>query len=249
MPEIAEYLDEYIFLTYQSEEKMTDLVTKKETSPTEIIETPWGAEGAAREDMLIPRVLLMQAMSKFVADGKAAPGDIVDSVNIETLAKLNGGVEIIPIMTFKEWRKYKVVNGESEYLGKEAWGPHNATLEHEVVKDGITYRNDMVLNFFVLLANRIHELPHLVSFSKSSYHAGKKLSTHFQISGMRKLPPALQTFNLTSQKTTYDKYTYFIYDVAKKRETKKEELEVAHDWWKTLTKSHVKVDETEDSSF
>lgn len=244
---LNERFNEYLIEYFEGEKMTTEITKKPEASLTEISETPWGSSGTDSHDMLIPRVLLMQAMSKFVQDGKCAPGDIIENINCEVLAKPAASFEFVPFMTYKEWYRYKQVGGKLEFLGKELWSPKNDGYQYEEIRDGVTYRNDMALNYFVLLANRLNELPFLISFRRSSYYAGKKLSSHFQVAAMKKLPPANTVFGLSCRKDTNDKGTYFVLDVARKRDSKKEELEAAYGWWKTLSTSQAKVADDEET--
>lgn len=64
---------------------------------------PLGFEDDSAEDLIIPRIKIMQALSPEVQDGKAKIGDIVNSL---TLDKLNGKV-FIPVCKFNNnvwWR-------------------------------------------------------------------------------------------------------------------------------------------------
>lgn len=227
---------------------MNTEITKQEPKSVILDEAmggTWGSGGTSTEDMLIPRVLLMQAMSQIVSNGKAAPGDVIDSVDMQPLAKPGTAVEIIPIMTFLEWRVSKFIDGQWQFEKKVPWNQTNATWQYESIIDGIQTKNEKAINVFCLLPNKLDELPFLISFKSSSYQAGKKLSTHFQISSMKGKPPASVTFALTSVKQQKDKYSFFAFDVSKKRDTTKEELAIAYRWWKTLSATKVKVDEAE----
>ena len=227
----------------------TEVTTTKTTMPANLIETPWGSEGADSHDMLIPRLMLQQPLSDYVAKGKATPGDIVESINGDTVAKKGESIEIIPITTFKTWMRYKQVQGKWEFEEQVPFSVSNAGWQYEETKDGIVWRNDSVLNFFVLLATKLTELPHLLAFKRSSYHTGRKLSTHFQTASMKKMPAAATVFKLSAQLTTVDKNSFWTFNLEKSRDSKKEELSTAYSWWETLRSKNVKTDDDEKVPF
>ena len=228
---------------------MSTEVTKKEVNlPANIVESPWGAEGTSQTDMIIPRLMLMQALSDFVSKGSATPGDIVESINGEVVAKKTQPLEVIAIVTHKEWWKFEMVQNKWEFRERVPYGPHNADWKYEETVNGTNWRNDAALNFFVILPNRLDGLPHLLTFRRSNYYAGKKLSTHFQISAMKKMPPAASVFTLQSQSTTVDKNTFWTFDIKKSRESTKQELATAYEWYQMLTKKPIKADDAADET-
>lgn len=217
----------------------TKMTTKKETLPsTENVN--WQADTIDTSDILIPRLLLMQGQSPQVGDGKANVGDMIESVNDEILAKGGGKLEFIPLMTKKEWHHYERIEGESKpkWIGREPWCEANRGYMKE---DG-NKLHQMVLNSFILPTGRLGGLPFLVSFKKSSYNAGKKLSTHFQMARQQNYVPWGWVFELTSYKDSYKDFTYWVWDVKKLREATKEQFDMAAKWRTTLEGNAVDVD-------
>lgn len=229
---------------------MNEVTTTESNLPAEAMNTAWGSAGTSSSDMLIPRIQLMQALSDLVAKSIATPGDIVDSLNNDILAKKGKSVEFIPIMSYKTWIRSKMEDGAWKFFEQIPVTAQNESLPYEQDIEGDKFKNVASLNFFVVLPTMLNELPYLISFKGSSYAAGKKLSTHFQVSQMKGKPPAMWVFSLGSSLKTVDKHNFHVFEVTKTRESKKEELSVAYNWWKTLSQSQAKVqEETEEAPF
>lgn len=204
----------------------------------------WGAEGASSKDMLIPQIHLMHDISDLVKKKKAVSGQLISSTTEEVLADVGQTVEIIPIVTYREW----IINdvdekGRDKFRQRIPMTTANEHLALEEVEFGKQIRRVKSLNFLCLVTNKLDELPHLVAFRKSSYFAGKKLSTHFSMSALKKQPPAAQTFLLGVTEKTFDGYTFNVLTVAPGRKTTAEELAVAKNWYDVFRNQGVKVEE------
>lgn len=234
-----------------------ELEVKKDTSLTKYEES-WGSEGTDNSDILIPKILLMQGLSQYVAQEKAQMGDLVDSVTGEVLGsgreKDFSAVKIIPLMQFKNWTHYLKVGDKWEYKGTEMWNATNAGTPRyeEYQKDGQTYRSDSALNFYVLVVNdnKVQDLPYLVSFRRTSFRAGQKLVTHFtkcQLAAKAgaPIPPAATTFDLASRKVQNDQGTFYVFDLFGTSPTNGDWMPTAYSWYQTLKAGSHKVDESD----
>ncbi len=227
---------------------MVDVKTTTEVA----VEAPpmdWGNEGVSGSDILISKILLQQALSKFVVDGKTRPGDMVDSVTAEKLGGRDASLEIIPIMMFKEWKTSKLVGNKFEYVSKEILTPANEHLPIDFNDGKDVFRRDKVFNFYVLLARDVAKpdvIPMLISFSRMSGNAGKFLATYLAKCKMAKIPAASYVLNLACNQVTNDKGTFFVFELTNGRKTVQSELATAYKWYKTVSSSSVKVDDSED---
>lgn len=233
-----------------------EIATINENLPTAIPKGSWGGEQASSKDMLIPRLYLMQDLSDLVKKGKAKTGSIVNATTSETIATTDEPLEVIPILTFGEWLLYDVVKeGGRErdvYAGKTLVTKDNENWANEDVVDGKLMRRVRQINFLLLLPKYFHDLPFLVSFRKTSMMAGRKLSTHFQVSGMKGKPAASQVFKLNSTAMTRKGYNFFGFEVEPGRATTEKELAQAYHWYQLFNRGGVKVEEetsTEDAPF
>lgn len=229
--------------------KKNEVVVKEEES-TELAMPAgsWGGEGVRADDILIPKILLMQPMSTLVIDEKAVPGEMVDSVTKEKLGDQKKELEIIPINLFKTWVISKKDGQKFKFVRQEPRNDANDSLPLEYEEDGETFRRDRVLNFYCLKAaeaKNLDALPIVASFRRTSMQAGKSIATHFQRAVMAGKPPACKTLKLLSKKTTNDKGTFYVYEVTTGRDTAKEEERRAFAWYQQIKKSSLKVDESD----
>lgn len=70
---------------------------------------------ALASDTLVPRLLLMQGLSDFVADRKAMQGDMVRSTNIEKLGDDKNPIEFIPLSIQNTWIVKELVGEKFEF--------------------------------------------------------------------------------------------------------------------------------------
>lgn len=206
----------------------------------------WGGEDISNEDIIIPKILLMQPMSELVTDGVARIGEFRDSMNKDRkLGDEKTAVELIIFGTFKTWLEFK----DDEYLSTKQWSPQNADLKlEEVVEDGSIIRRDKVLNFYCLIPGDIasgEPFPFVLSCRRTSAMAGKTINTHIKKLQMFKKPSAAKVFALTSRKETNDKGTFFVSEINVLRDSTPEELTAAYEWYKALAKSKVRVDDSD----
>jgi hypothetical protein len=212
-------------------------------------EGAWGAEGVDNTDILIPKLLLMQGLSTLVAEGKAAVGDIVNSVTGQVLGNRTKGVDVIPFFSTKSW-VYSEKRGEKyEFVRMEPYTAANADRALEGIgAEGVSHRYDRALNFYALVAaeaTNLDALPILLSFRRTSYTAGKKIATFFKQCEMLKLPPASKVLTLTSSSQKNDLGTFSVFEVVSGRGTTKEEVAGAYRWYTAIKKGMHKVDNSD----
>jgi hypothetical protein len=226
----------------------TELVARENTELS-FPQESWGAEGVDSKDILISKVLLQQSLSKYVLDEKAKPGDMVDSVSGEVLGDKNKPIQIIPIMMTKSVVVEILKDGKYEFVREEPVQTFPEKLEY-TTSEG-SFRLNKSLNFYVLLADKASEpdsFPMVLSFRRTSFMAGKALSTHFAKAQIGKYPPANKVFSVSTHKVENDKGTFYTFtDIKEFRKSEPIELQNAYNWYKTLKSAKVKVDETDDS--
>jgi hypothetical protein len=227
------------------------IVEKPKAQPLANYETSWGLEGVDNKDILIPKLLIMQGLSKLVTEEKAQMGDLVNSVTGEVIGTARGEKQrpcfIIPIKTFKTWVEFKVEGSKKTFSRVVPYDETNAHWKREDTNDqGEKVERDECINFYVLLANQPDSLPYVITFRRTSMRAGKKLATHFKMCELARargqaVPPAATTFALTGSKVTNDKGTYYVADIAAQGPTQKEALKIAYEWYLTLKQSEAKI--------
>jgi hypothetical protein len=199
------------------------------------------------EDILIPKLLLMQNTSQLVTDEKANFGDIVSSVSKEVVGKKGSEVDIVPLMNFKTWTLFDA-DDPSQFVASIPFGADNANWNRmDVVEyEGRSVKPFITMNVYVLLASELGKpeaLPHLISFRSTSYRAGKQMMNHFLMAKQSKLHPSAYTLGLGATKTQNDKGTFYIYDVSPKGATEPKHATQIRQWIDTLKAGMHKVDE------
>lgn len=228
---------------------MNTEVTTQNTKDLAVPMGAWGAEDIKSENLLIPRLTLMQGQSKFVQDEKAKVGDIVDNVTIQVLGGPNKAVELIPLIQQDAWTLFNKRNGQWSYSGVVPATAENSHWHREwegTNADGEEEKRVFSLLFYCLDAANYSGLPYLITFKSTSLRAGKALMNHFFQCKNDGVPPASRSVFLGSRKETGDKNTWYVYTVAPGKSVTKEQLAVAYKWYRTLKESKHKVaEETE----
>lgn len=206
----------------------------------------WGGEDIGNDDIIIPKILLMQPMSELVTDGIARIGEFRSSLDKDqVLGDDKTPVELIVFGSFKTWIEFK----DGEYLTTKKMTAENTELpQEEVMEDGSVITRDRVINYYCLNTKDIESgepFPFVLSCRRTSYTAGKTIATHIKKLQMFKKPSAAKAFNLTSRKETNDKGTFFILDVEVKRDSTEKEMLAAYEWYKVLQKAKVRVDDSD----
>lgn len=225
----------------------------------------WGLDAVDSRDIVIPKLLIMQSTSSLVADEKAQFGDLVNSVSGEVLGscreKDNKPVKFICIKEDKIWVVLEKVGEKFEFRRNEerTTASEKAPLEWE--ENGAQWRRDRTLNYFILLERDLGSampFPYVLSFRRTSFGAGKVLSTHLLnckaaimkakeqgqpiTAGMT--PPGA-IFELTGKKTTNEKGTYYVLQTNKVADTSQANVAKAAEWIKTLRTQKFNIDQSD----
>lgn len=234
------------------------LVTKGPAEIGAVAKDEWDLGDVNSLDIAIPKLLIMQAPSKLVAQEKAQMGDMVNSVTAEILGTCREKdfkpVQFISFREEKTWTIFEVVGSKPEFRGTEPLTPQTNNLEQEFEKDGKKFKRFRTLNYFVLLVSELENsdtaLPYVLSFRSTGYKTGKAMSNHFlqckaALQKGKVVPPPATIFELAGVKTSNDKGTFYVPSVKAVGATKKEHVSVAGQWLRTLKTKAYKVDESD----
>lgn len=207
----------------------------------------WGDQVVTANDVIIPRILLMQGMSPMVTKGDGKIGEIRESMNESLLASPDKPVEIIPFKMDRVWKEMeldkKTVRAIVPIQSDATRDDYNEELPNEITDDKgkVVGHRFRALRFFVLLPKR-SPLPHMIEFKSTSLRAGKKIATQmFTTNKMLGLNPAAKAFLLSGKKEEKDKQVFALFDVTVGRDTSKEEQAEALEWFKMLRGGQAKV--------
>lgn len=240
----------------------TKAVAKKETAglPTNLNfdKSLMGGQEIDKEDILIPKLWLMQPMSEFVTSGKAQNGEYRDSILGDLLCEDVSELEMILFAPYKTWqvtvqrfdaKKKKHTN--PEYVETLNYYD-NPDLEYEEEDGKDLIHRDKVLGFYCLLIKDIEKgnpFPYVVDFKRTSRQAGQMLTTTIAKLQAHNFPCYAKTFNLKSKGIEGDQGMYFVKQIALGRNITAKELPIVEGWVKTLKKlqedNSVEVDQSD----
>lgn len=232
--------------------KKHEVAVKQETAPV-VPAADWGDDEFTSNDLLISKVLPMQAMSKKVLDDKAAFGELRDSVTNELLGSTQKPMEFIPVNVKKIWIENEVQpDGKLKYLSTYPMTAANESLPWQEEVNGRKITRTGVYNAFVLLPRDIKTgaLPKIVSFRSTSFKAGKKLVTQIATNKFAGGGNADKVMLLTARKDKNDMGTFVVLDLEIAREATKEEKDRAFFWAQQLKAkaTSIKVDDSDEQA-
>lgn len=216
-----------------------------------------GFEGAdiQKEDLIIPRAALLQALSPEIVDGATAPdgkdlktGMIINSLTREILPEI-----FIPVFYFPTWIRFNPRDNKSEGYDP-AYGPgdviwhSNDRNDLRVQEEGKFGPNGepplatMFMQFFSYFPGV--PMPVVVSFSKTSIKSGKRLLSLARFSGANMFA---QKYKLGVKKEQNDKGTYFVLtiDLAGKLLEDDTDYKTAATLWEQYHTKPIQVHEPE----
>lgn len=213
----------------------------------------FGIENIISSDLRIPKILLMQNMSDLVSEGKAAPGDLVNSFEQIKIGDAKSPLQIIPFHFTNTWTVKKEVNGKMEFARIEDRFSNDARREYEQVVDGVKYTNHRTLNLFCLIKNGNLQVPFMISFMNSSFKgAAQPFLNKVQLLIAEKRAPAHIIFNLGVNREENEKGKWFSFSLEAAKDASgkdvynsNEEVLAAYQQYKSLSaslKAGAKID-------
>ena len=220
-----------------------EVIEKTQTGLVPATQPQRGFEGGVdQEDLIIPRAKLIQALSPELAEGVDGIkiGSIINSLTKEVLAQ-----DFIPIFTFKNFIRFNPrskddPNFDSDYEpGAVIWksvDPFDPRVK-EQTKFGPNGEKPVAItfiNFFSYFPGV--SMPIIVSFSKTSYKAGKNLLSLAKFCGGDMFS---RKYKLVSQMETNDVATYAVLKVKPVGAVTPEEFQLCEKFWNEFS---VKVE-------
>lgn len=226
--------------------------------------TPPAQEQILKSDIVIPKVLQMQALSKLVEDGTAKSGDLIRSSNGEVVGGAAAPLEFIPLSFQNLWMISENTSGDNkefEFKGYEPRTAANETLDWEYFENGVKMKRTKVMNVYALLPADIERqleamkkyqeggempdldaalLPVVIPFRNTSFKAAKDVATLFvkakDLADQMgvDVPVFGRTMKLSNSKEKNEKGTYYVLKVEGGGATKKEYLAACKRWRETL---------------
>lgn len=162
-------------------------VVKKETTALRVSgegSKPVGFEEVdTQQDIIMPRLAILQATSQMVKDGKGKMGDLANSLSKENFGN---SFEFIPLFLFKTRCKFDLEQGLICQSRNGLTCSMNIDEKHQVGQDCTSCKDaeweadsgplcSLVYNFPALNVNQVNSFPISISLMRSSSKAGKQL--------------------------------------------------------------------------
>jgi len=208
----------------------------------------WGETEVSSGDIVIPKIMLMQAMSEAVVadDSTVKMGEFLDSLSGKVIGSHKKPITVVPFHLEKIWIHSKSSGKDFEF---DSITIAHDPKEHEYIEvvDGVEWKHEYCMNFYVIRPGDM-TLPYIVTFKGASRKAGRALATQMFVKNKMagKIPPAV-AMELTAKKESNDKGTYYVWDVSAKRDSTQEEMSTAFDWFKTVNAGGTKAHEETES--
>lgn len=188
-------------------------VVKPADVPATISGTAVGLGGnITSQDLVLPRIVLTQAKSPTVEDGKHKQGILINSLTQE---ELKSGL-ITPVFAFKNYIRWKPRKEGGGILYK------STSVTPQVAEDLKWHGDEKPLctaYINVVCVVDGEDMPLIASFAMTSYKAGQKLVTLIQLAGQA----WRYKYALTPRKEVKNNNSYFVFDVARGAQTTPEE--------------------------
>lgn len=208
----------------------------------------FGDGGYSSQDVIIPKILVMQGLSALVMDDES-PAKFGDLVNNQTQGVVGNvtsdPIEFIPFHLEKVWIVSKKVGNKYEFSTIEAVTVANENRKWEEVRDGEEWKNEKSFNFYAILPSD-PSIPYIIQFKGTSQRTGKELATQMYVKNKASgLMPPSKTMTLKGNKVSNDKGTYVVLKTEIARDTTPEELGNCLQWYKAVHTGKTKAS-TED---
>ena len=195
----------------------------------------FGDGGYSSQDVIIPKVLVMQGLSNLVMEGKAKFGDLVDNQTQTVIGNVDDApIEFIPFHLEKIWIVSKKNGNKYEFSHIDPVTIGNENRQWEEVRDGAEWKNEKSFNFYSILPSD-PTIPYIIQFKGTSQRTGKELATQMYVKNKASgLMPPSKTMTLKGSKISNDKGTYIVLKTEIARDTAVDELGTCLEWYKAV---------------
>ena len=222
-----------------------EVTETKDTSVAEVSFADFGDTEFQQTDVVIPKVLLMQGLSKLVTEGKAKFGDFADSLSGTVLGSIDEPIDFIPFYMKKTWIVSRKDGDRWQFDHIEECTPMNENKKWEETIDGQLYKNEKSMNFFVLLADN-PTMPYVLQFKSTSLKTGRELATQmYVINRAAGQTPASKIMSLSGSRVTKDGNTFAVFKTGVSKDAEQSQVMSCLEWLKIVKSGEARVDESD----
>lgn len=228
-----------------------DIQKKEETNIAKTLARRGFEEETSREDLIIPRAKLLQALSPEVVEQPKTfqPGMIINSLTKSPLPS-----EFIPVFKFTNWIRFNSRNPKDPSFdssfepGAIIWRS-NDPYDMKVISEGAFGANgerplaSKFINFFSYFPGL--PMPIIVSFANTSFKTGKQLISLAKFSGGDMFS---RKYKLSSRHTKNALGQFFVLNVEPSSAVEGEEYQRAEKLWEEFHQKDIQVHEESDET-
>lgn len=239
-----------------------EMITKQNNELTEAALDPmsWGKVTLTKNDLIIPRLILMQGTSDSVKKKLAQLGEIRDSLNNTLLADENKPLQVIPFYVYKKFKEMQIIESkgkiEKEFLrhvviqDNPSLPGYNDDLPWQDKEeiDGKEYSIDRIRTYdvFFVLPELGRDVAYVMSFSSTNIKAAKNMLLQMALNQEQGKTPAANCFELKVSTKANDKNTWYIVEATLGRESTDQEQGKALKWYRRVQAGEAKAQEEEE---
>lgn len=208
-----------------------------------------------KNDILIPKVWLVQAMSDLRKQKKADEGQFVDSLSGEVLADLDEELKFVVLKTFKRIQTFKLVQEGSkvkkEFVSSEIMVlGKNHNLPYQETIDGEDIIRRQVISAYVLIERDAVQginKPYIIDFAASSKYGGRKLVSDIKTLQAKGLPAFVAYFTMKAFEENFEDGSAFVKDTSFGGYLPKEAMPFLIDCWKSIDslEDQIEIDDSD----
>lgn len=222
--------------------KKNEVATAQTTELAVVNMSEWGDVQVEAKDLILPRIILQQALSEAVKSRVARDGDYFNTLKGEVCSSQEGIVSVLPFYCRQSYIIEKFNGKKFEFFKSEPYVAGDIIRPFEETIEGVRYKNSHNYEFFVMLEEG--GTPAIVSFKSTSHRAGKKLFNLMYLQNpQQRKTPAHNWINLGRKEETNDMGTFWVMDISIGKESTPEERTDCLKWISTIKQTDFKVAE------
>lgn len=216
---------------------MSKAVAKKENTEvsTNVIDQDAFGSAGGIEDVVIPKIMVMQKMSKLLDNrDDLRVGDFVESLDESKVGSITEPLEFVPFYMEKLWFRSQKNGNDWEFLAVEEFNTTNSRRRYYETVDGVDYKNELHMKFYCILPSD-PSIPYAITFKGTSQKVGKALYTQMYVKNrMAGLSAAGKVMALSGSKVENDKGSFVVLAATPSRNASAEEVQEALMWFNTI---------------
>ena len=199
----------------------------------------WGDVAVESKDLILPKILLQQAMSEAVKERTARDGDYLNTLLSTVCSNEKGEVAVLPFFCRQSYVVEKFNGRKFEYLRTDPYiiGEQARPWEEDI--GGVKHKNVHVYEFFCLTEEG--GLPAIVPFKSTSHKTGKKLFNIMYVANKQLGKAPAHNWIVLGRKEDSNESgdKYWVMDIAVGRTSTPEEITECLSWIRTIKESNV----------